>query len=102
MIGMLINGIPAHPIESLTLENIELNLPGGGSDEAAKVELPEKESAYPEFDMFGRTFPASAMYVRHVRGMTLRNVKITLLTPDARPERVLIDVEDLKTLNSGQ
>jgi polygalacturonase len=99
MIGMLINGIPAHPIESLTLENIQFELPGGGTEEAAKVQLPEKESAYPEFDMFGRTLPASAIYARHVRGMTLRNVKTTLLKSDARPERVLIDVEDLKTPN---
>jgi len=51
---MLINGIPGHPVENLTLENIDLALPGGGTAEDAQLQLPEKESAYPEWNMFGR------------------------------------------------
>ena len=94
LIGMLINGIPAHPVESLTLENVALEVPGGGKAEDAKVELPEKESAYPEFNTFGKTMPAYGMYARHVRGMTLKDVHTTPLKPDARPANVLIDVED--------
>ncbi len=49
MIGLLINGVPGSPVEALTLENIQLELPGGGTAEAAKIKLPEKETAYPEF-----------------------------------------------------
>lgn len=93
VIGMLINGVPGYPVETLTLENIRLELAGGGSAEAAKIQLPEKEKAYPEFNMFGATLPAYGIYARHVRGMTLRNVQTTLLKPDARPEQVLIDVQ---------
>lgn len=94
MIGMLINGVPGHPVEALTLENIQLELPGGGTAEAARVQLPEKEAAYPEFDMFGKTMPAYGIYARHVRGLTLKDVHTTTQTPDGRPEIMRIDVED--------
>lgn len=91
-IGLLINGIPGHPIEALTLENIEVQLPGGGKATDAAVELAEKESAYPEMLMFGRVMPAHGMYVRHVNGVTFRNVRTTVTKPDARPAAVFIDV----------
>ena len=94
MIGMLINGVPGHPVEALTLENIQLELPGGGTDELAKVQLPEKENAYPEHNTFGTKMPAHGIYARHVRGMKLQNVRTNLLKPDARPATVFIDVED--------
>lgn len=95
LIGVLINGVPGHPVEALTLQNIRLELPGGGTAEAAKVQLPEKEAAYPEFDTFGKTMPASAVYARHVRGIKLQDVRTNLLKPDARPATVFIDVEDV-------
>jgi hypothetical protein len=101
MIGMLINGIPSHSIEALALENIQLELPGGGTEEAAKVQLPENESAYPEFEMFGKTMPAYGIYARHVRGMKLQNVRTTPLKPAARPARLLIDVEDVMSPGLG-
>jgi len=95
MIGMLINGVPGHPVETLTLENIQMELPGGGSAEAAKVQLSEQEKAYPEHNMFGKTLPAYGIYARHVRGLKLRNVRTSLLKEDARPATVFIDVEDV-------
>lgn len=95
MIGMLINGVPGYPIEALTLENIQIELPGGGTAEAAKVRLSEKEKTYPEFNMFGKTMPAYGIYARHVRGVKFQNVKLSLKQPDARPATVFVDVEDV-------
>jgi polygalacturonase len=92
LIAILMNGVPGHPIENLTLDNVTLQVPGGGTAEQAKIELPEKEAAYPEYDMFGKTLPASGMYLRHVKNLTLKNLTITPLKPDARPEKILIDV----------
>jgi hypothetical protein len=74
-------------------------LPGGGTAKAAKVRLPEKESAYPEFSMFGKIMPAYGIYARHVRGITLHNVRTTLRKPDARPATVFIDVEEMTPAN---
>jgi polygalacturonase len=92
MIGLLINGVPGHPVENLTLENIAIELPGGGTPEQAQVQLPEKEAAYPEYNMFGKVMPAYGIYARHVRGISFKSVLTTVKTSDARPARILIDV----------
>ena len=95
MIGVLINGIPGHPVESLSLENIDLDLPGGVQS-GVPIELPEKETSYPEFSMFGKMLPASGAYVRHARAVVFKNVRATLKQPDTRPPSVFIDVEGAK------
>jgi polygalacturonase len=100
-IGMIINGVPGHPVENLTLKNIQLELPGGGTAEAAKVKLPEKEKAYPEFSMFGKTLPAAGIYARHVRGIKFQDVRMSWLKRDARPPVVFIDVQEVTPANFG-
>jgi hypothetical protein len=95
LIGMLINGVPGYPAENLTFENIQFELRGGGTAEAAKVQLPENEKAYPEYSMFGRTMPAYGIYARHVSGVKFENVQMRLLKPDARPATVFVDVKDV-------
>jgi polygalacturonase len=94
-IGLLVNGIPGHPVENLTFENIEIELTGGGTLENARLQLPEKEAAYPEYSMFGRVMPASGLYLRHVRGVSFKNVRTTVRQPDARPAAAFIDVEGM-------
>jgi hypothetical protein len=102
MIGLLINGVPGHPVEALRLENIQMELPGGGTADDAKVQLPEKETAYPEYNTFGTNMPAYGIYARHVRGVKFQNVRTSLLKPDARPATVLVDVEDVTPANFGR
>lgn len=101
LIGMLINGVPGHPVEALTLKNVTLEAPGGGTREAAGRELPEKETAYPEYNMFGTTLPASGAYLRHVRGMKAENLKVTVAKDDARPKVVMVDVEGVEPKTLG-
>ena len=93
VIGLLINGIPGHPVENVTLENVEIALVGGGTAEDAKLQLPENEAAYPEYNMFGKVLPAFGLYVRHVRGIRFDNVRTSVVAADARPEKIFIDVE---------
>lgn len=91
--GIFVTGIPGHCVESLVFENITLTLPGGGTAEEAARTLPEDERRYPEQFFFG-PLPASALYLRHVRGIELRQVQITLKAPDARPPLQVTDVEE--------
>jgi polygalacturonase len=93
-IGILVNGVPGHAVENLTLENIDLTLPGGGTTEDSKLQLAEMESAYPEMSMFGKVLPAYGLYLRHVRGVTFKNVRTHLAAPDARPETICLDVTE--------
>jgi hypothetical protein len=44
--------------------------------------------------MFG-TLPAYGFYVRHVEGLTMRNVQVRWEEPDARPAAIFDDVRDL-------
>jgi polygalacturonase len=92
-IGLLINGIPGHPVESLHLKNIDVTLAGGGNAEDAKIQLVEKIAAYPEFSMFGKVMPAFGVYLRHVNGVTCDHVTMSTTRPDARPGVDLIDVQ---------
>jgi polygalacturonase len=80
----LIMGLPDHPIEDVTLENIRLSYAGGGTEEDAARDPSDLADAYPEPSMFGRT-PAFGLWTRHVRGLTIRNVEMTTEAPDARP-----------------
>jgi polygalacturonase len=94
-IGMLMNGVPGHPIKDITLENITIELPGGGKAEDATIQLAEKPAAYPEYNMFGKVMPAYGIYLRHAQGVSFKNVHTTVLKPDARPTMVLIDAVDV-------
>ena len=93
--GILISGVPGHPVEDVTFEDIDLRLPGGGTSEDAKAELPEAPAAYPEIRMFGPSIPAYGAYVRHALRVTGRNCKFGLAAPDARPAVVRVDAEDV-------
>lgn len=93
---MSIAGIPGHPVEGVVIENVHLTFPGGGtSDEAQRKDIPEKETAYPEHTIFG-ILPAYGLWVRHARGIALRNVTFELAATDARPALICDDVEDLE------
>jgi polygalacturonase len=92
-IGLLINGITNHPVENLTLKNIQIELAGGGKLADAQIQLPEKASAYPEYSMFGRVMPAYGIYARHVRDVNFKNVRMTVTQPDARPSMIFVDVK---------
>lgn len=93
--GCAIAGLPGHPIEQLELDRIRLEFVGGGRPADAQREAPEKETAYPEHNMFGR-LPAYGFYCRHVRGLRLHDVQLGLASADARPGLVCHDVSDLE------
>jgi hypothetical protein len=89
-------GIPGHPVENVTLSNIHVTFPGGGTHEdAARRDLPELEDQYPEYFMWG-VLPAYGLYARHARGLTLNDVRFDLASPDLRPAVVGDDLEDLE------
>jgi polygalacturonase len=90
--GILISGIPDHPIEDLRFDNIRIAYKGGGTAADAALEPEEKDKEYPEPDMFGR-MPSYAFFARHVRALTLRDAEFTFDETDARPAFRLQDVD---------
>src|SRR5687767_4871460 len=63
--GIFITGIPQHMVGGLTLQNIEIELAGGGTREHGRQAMEEKPDTYPEINRFGPRLPAFAMYARH-------------------------------------
>ena len=93
-------GIPGNCIEDVLLENVSIVYPGRASKGMAyiplwrKSDVPEHVEKYPEFTMFGE-LPSWGFYLRHVRGIILRNVWLSLEAEDFRPAIVEEDVEGL-------
>jgi len=89
-----ISGLNGHPVEDVTLSNIRLVYRGGGTEEDAGRQPPEVEDAYPEPSMFG-TLPSYGFFIRHARGLSLRDIAVSTMKPDARPPLWLHDVADV-------
>ena len=87
----ILSGIPGHPIEDVTLSNVQIWYRGGGTKAQAAIEPPEREAGYPEPSMFG-PMPSYGFFLRHVRGITLDNVGLHTLAEDLRPAFALEDV----------
>lgn len=90
-----ITGLPGASVEDVTLSGIRLIYPGGGTAADAARKLPEAAGVYPDPDMFG-VMPAWGVYMRHLRGVILRDVELSTLSADARPPVVTDDVTSLK------
>ncbi len=89
---IMITGIPGYNVEDVTLENIRLTYPGGGSAEDARGDVPELIAHYPGQIFFG-VLPAWGAYIRHARNIEFKNVTMELRGPDKRQKLFLEDVE---------
>ena len=96
-LACMITGIPGHPVEDVKLSNIYLQHQGGGSEEDAAIAPPEKETAYPEPNMFG-PLPAHGFFIRHAKGIEMTNIEVEYLKADARPALALDDVQEVDIL----
>ena len=97
----LIVGLPHVAIENISIKNVEIHYPGGADTNYAKISLeeldniPELPSNYPEFSMF-KELPAWGFYIRHVKGLTFENVRLTCKGKDYRVAVLLDDVHNAK------
>jgi polygalacturonase len=87
-----ISGRPESSLENITLENIKINYPGGSTSAAADI-VPPYPRDYSPRSLGPR--PASGLYVRHVKGLTLKNVEFTFDQEDQRPPIIAYDVDGL-------
>lgn len=94
-----ISGIPGYPIRNIILGNITISCPGRASKGMAYIpltrlnDIPENINGYPEFTMFGE-LPCWGLFLRHVDGIRLDNVRLKLRHRDFRPDIIKIDVKE--------
>lgn len=95
-----ISGLPGHPVQNISLHNIEIVYEGGADssvnyfplNEFSKIT--EAEKSYPEFSMFGE-LPCWGMYLRHAENIQFSNVTIRSRKPDFRIACLFDDVKGL-------
>lgn len=85
LITSSITGVEGAAVENISINNVQISYPGGGTLEMLAKPVPEVAKEYPENRMFGNTLPAAGFYVRHARNVRFNNVRFTPLRPDARP-----------------
>jgi len=94
---ILITGMPDNYITDINLNNIQLIFSGGGTQEDAKKTSIKEYTRdvlngwWPEFYLLG-TLPASGIYARHLKGLSIDTVSINILSKDERSPIVLCDV----------
>jgi polygalacturonase len=91
-IPSVIAGIPEHPVEDVKISDCYFQQMGGGGEDLARIDVPEKADAYPEPTMFGQ-LPASGFFVRHAKNVEMSNVEFSNRAVDARPAFHLQDVQ---------
>ncbi len=90
-----ITGLPGLQVEDVRLSDIRIATAMPGKPEWVAHPVPEAAGDYPQSRMFG-WLPASGMYVRHVRGLSMRNVSFSAPADEWRPTLLFDDVQDLQ------
>jgi len=86
-----ITGLAGLEVRDLTLSHLHIENEIRGRPEWVGRAVPEKESAYPEARMFGM-LPASGLYVRHARELSLNDIVFTAPSGERRPAMIFDDV----------
>jgi polygalacturonase len=89
-----ITAFPSAAVEDVTLENIRISTMGKGTLAEANTPLKENPADYPENRMYGQVYPASGFFIRHAKGIVLKNISLQLRSPDYRPAIILDDVQN--------
>ena len=96
-----ITGIRGHAVERISLQNIRIAARGGGTADLVSLDVPETDRRYPDAALFG-DLPAYGLYCRHVVGLTVKGIDLSVGRPDARPAILLDDVRaaDVRTMHA--
>jgi hypothetical protein len=83
--GALFSGLPGHPIEDIVLRAVDVPVSATRLAIPDEATIPEKPGDYPDPQMFGEAVPAYGLWARHLRTLTLIDVKFPVESGDPRP-----------------
>ena len=93
-IACSVTGVPGLKLSGVTLRDIDLSFPGGGTREEAAAGVVEAVGEYPDNYMFGyASLPAWGIYFRHCADVVMDHVTLRLKpgASDARKKVVMDD-----------
>ena len=96
--GIIITGMPGHPVRNIALSDISIRYRGGGTKELAYKNYREQGTNYPE-PKFAKETPAYGLFARHVDGLDISNVTFHTAKPDYRPAIMLDNVNSATISN---
>ena len=88
IISSSVVGQPDCYLENISLSNINITVPGGGTEEDRNIVVPEIPNQTPSASAFGTKLPAYGIYFRYVKGLTTNNINIHTLDEDKRESLV--------------
>ena len=88
--AVIVTGTQKNAIKNVSITDCEFLMPGGVK-ESLDFFVDELGNGYPEYYVLG-TVPACGAYLRHIRGLTVKNVKFDFKETDVRAEIVTDDV----------
>lgn len=88
-----VTGVKGAKVENISISDIQITYPGGGTREMLARSVPEVEKSYPENRMFGHTLPAAGFYVRHARNIRFCNIRF--YSRGGSEERPLFYLDDV-------
>lgn len=97
--ALLIVGLKDHPIENVTIKDVDVQYKGGLGPEDVRLQRGAnpfffgRNGGYPEPSAHGIQ-PAWGLSMQHARHIRFKNVNLHVLTPDGREKIFLNDVED--------
>ncbi len=83
--GAIFSGLPDHVIEDIALRDVDIPVAATNLAVPDEAGIPEKPGDYPDPQMFGEAAPAYGLWTRHMRNLTLINVKFPVSGRDPRP-----------------
>lgn len=83
--GAVFTGLPGHLIEDIVLHDVDIPVAATALALPDQAVIPEKPADYPDPQMFGEVVPAYGLWARHLKNLTLIDVKFPIKGNDTRP-----------------
>ena len=99
-----VSGLPGHAVENVQLQNIAISYKTIADKQVNFMPLDsfhiitEATKDYPEFSMFGE-LPVWGFFLRHVQGLTMKNITVKMEGKDFRQAFLFEDVKKLLQQN---
>ena len=99
--GSDITGLPGHPVENISIRDIDIVMEGGEAAFPPGYEIKEVADGDPALQgdhttKMNNMLPAYGFYCRHVEGLRFRNVNMGWERQDERPALICDDVQNLE------
>ena len=103
MVCFVLTGLPDMELQDISLTNLDITFPGGGTQiQAERIPVPELldyTDSYPEAASLNGPLPSAGLYLRHIKGLNISNSRFRITTPDARPVILMKHICDAILLN---